>query len=168
MSISPRCPESELRPIIPIFKTTQVARGCPGEKKVSKKRGYTLTEIIITIVILAVLAAVAIPNFSQTVAKADIKQVIASLQTIRAAQKMYYAKNGEYACQATPQAPTPCSDAAAIRTELRAEVEARGYSFSVTATASAFTATASGGDAGTFTINQAGDFTKDGEAYTVN
>jgi len=139
---------------------------------VSKKRGFTLAEIIITIVILAVLAAVAIPNFGLTVTKADLHQVIASLRTIRAAEKMYYAKWGTYAgipgtCAADVP-PTCLDDINDIRTVLRAEVGARGYGFSVVATASTFTATASGGGAGLFTIDQAGNITRDGAAYTAN
>jgi len=60
------------------------------------KRGFTLTELLITLVILAVLAAIALPNFQKTADKVRLKEAVAALHSIRAGEKMYFSRNGTY------------------------------------------------------------------------
>ncbi|MFA5167449.1 MAG: type II secretion system protein [Candidatus Omnitrophota bacterium] len=121
----------------------------------SKKKGFTLTEILVTVVVLATLAAIVIPGFSKAKNKAAANQAIAYLRTIRTAQKMYYAKWKTYNAFAND---------AAIKTDLSAETQAASYTFSVTApTATTFTATATkAGGTGTITLNQDGAFAATG------
>jgi len=96
-------------------------------------------EILIVFIIAAVLAAIAIPVYSKTVQKNEKRRAETYLRAIRLAQKMYYVKNGSYACV------TSCDDASAIKTALGAEVADGKYIFSVaSADGSAFTATAEG------------------------
>jgi len=90
---------------------------------VGKKKGFTLTEILITVLVLAVLVAIAIPGFSKAKDRAAANQAVAYLRTIRTAEKMYYAKWKTY------QAFT---DYAAIKADLSAEVKAADYTFNVT------------------------------------
>lgn len=114
----------------------------------NRKKGYTLAEILTTVVILAVIAGIAVPNFEKSRAKAELDQAVANLRTIRTAQRMYFARNGDYLCQTAAD----CNDADKIKTVLGAEVKMASYAFSVTATATTFTATATG--ASTITLNQ--------------
>ena len=126
------------------------------------KKGFTLVEILITIVILAVLAAIAIPGFSRSRDKAAESQAVAYLRTIRTGEKMYYAKNAAYIA---------CGDATAIRTNLGVEVTERYYTFDVVGVAvgppPTFLARAIG-TTHTITLDQAGIFRKDGVVYSPN
>ena len=56
--------------------------------------GYTLMEILITVVILGVIASMSIPTFFSLVEDARRKEAIANLQVIRMGQKVYAANNG--------------------------------------------------------------------------
>ena len=60
------------------------------------KRGFTLAELLITIVIIAVLTAIALPQFQKTGDKANKDQAMAALRLIQTAEKMYFLKNGAY------------------------------------------------------------------------
>jgi type IV pilus assembly protein PilE len=113
------------------------------------KRGFTMTEVLITVLIIAVLAAIAFPGFSKAQQKNDAGQTITYLRAIRLAEKMYYAKNGTYLA---------CADAAAIRSNLGTEITTEKYTFDVIApTATTFTATATRtSDAKTISLDQNG------------
>lgn len=121
---------------MPTFKArNNNAEMSPGVR-VSKKTGFTLVEILVTIVILAALAAVSLPNFTRTMSKGARNQAIAYLRTIRTAQKMYYAKWGVYA-------PT-VAGADNIKASIGADVKSKDYDFSINTgnPATTFTATA--------------------------
>jgi prepilin-type N-terminal cleavage/methylation domain-containing protein len=90
------------------------------------RKGFTLVELLITFVIIAVLAAVAIPSFANTRNKQYANQAITYLRAVRLAEKMYYAKN-------SPATYVACADAAAIKTTLGVEITAENYRFDVTA-----------------------------------
>jgi len=57
-------------------------------------RAFTLMEIIITIVIVGLMAAFAVPNYTKAVAKTDERAAIANLMAIRAAIEMYLTNTG--------------------------------------------------------------------------
>jgi len=123
------------------------------------RRGFTLVELLVAVVIVATLAAIAIPSYTKTRAKVNQRQAEAYLRVIRVAQKMYYARFGQY-CDAAY-----CGNASAIKTNLGTEIKDGAYVFTSAApTPTTFTATATG--ASTITLNQTGDFTKDGSPYT--
>jgi len=105
------------------------------------KKGFTLAELLMVIVIAGILAAIALPNFSKSVEKGKAKQAIAYLRLIRSAQKIYASNNnGVYACAAG----TPCTNPAQIKSVLNLEITAENYTFTVAAgdPATTFTATA--------------------------
>ena len=99
-----------------------------------KRNGFTLVEILIVVVILGILAAIVIPQFSDASEEAKLSSLVSDLQTIRSQIQLYkiqhshgdslnipgtavtgldfeesmttYTKaNGT---SATPQAPDPC------------------------------------------------------------
>ncbi|MDD5226406.1 MAG: type II secretion system protein [Candidatus Omnitrophica bacterium] len=88
----------------------------------NKKTGFTLIEILITVVILAAVAGVAVPGFVKARAKAEASQAAAYLRTIRTGEKMYHTQWKNYLAT---------DDSAAIKTELGAETNAKDYTFKV-------------------------------------
>lgn len=133
------------------------------------KRGFTLTEILVTLLILAIFATLAIPNFSKTREKNDERQAVGYLRAIRLAEMMHFAKTGSYAA-ATPSCNavqmTSFSSNATVNLCLGTEISSGSYVFSVAADATTFTATATG--AHTISVDQDGTFSRDTFPYSPN
>lgn len=106
----------------------------------TKKKAFTLVEILITIVVMAALVGIALPSFQRSVNRSEAIQVISYLRAIRASEKMYFGKWKEY---------NPAADAAAIKGLLGADpTGTQRYSFDVvTPTTTTFTARARKGGA---------------------
>jgi prepilin-type N-terminal cleavage/methylation domain-containing protein len=60
------------------------------------KCGFTLVELLVVIVIIALLASIAIPTYIKTVEGVRDKAAISSLQLIRAGEKIYQLEVGFY------------------------------------------------------------------------
>jgi type IV pilus assembly protein PilE len=128
-----------------------------SKKRNAMKKGYTLIEILITLLIIGVMAAILIPRTTKTKAKVSQREAESYLRAVRVSEKMFYARNGTY---------TACADAAAITATLGTVVRNGTYTFSVASgSATTFTATAAGGGAN-LTLDQDGTWTKGGSAYT--
>jgi prepilin-type N-terminal cleavage/methylation domain-containing protein len=108
---------------------------------VNRRKGFSLTELLTTIVILAVLASVAIPGFGRSRDKAAFNQGIAYLRVIRTGAQMYHARNGTY-LDTTNCGGATCANAAAIRAAFGTEITTDNFTFTITNMA-----------AGTFTAN---------------
>jgi general secretion pathway protein G len=70
-----------------------------GSKNVIRKganRGFTLIEILIVVVILGILAAIVIPQFSSASQEAAVSSVRSQLQTLRSQVELYRVQNNEY------------------------------------------------------------------------
>jgi general secretion pathway protein G len=57
--------------------------------KRSASRGFTLIELLIVVIILAILAAIAIPQFSSSTSDAQLSALDANLATVRSALEQY-------------------------------------------------------------------------------
>jgi type IV pilus assembly protein PilE len=127
------------------------------------RKGFTMLEVLTSLLIIAGLASILIPRFTTTTLKVQQRQAESYLRAIRMAEKMYYARNGQYVA---------CANAAAITTTLGTVLRndaARGYSFSVASSpTTTFTATADyvTGTANDLTLDQDGVFKKNGATYT--
>ena len=63
----------------------------------SKQRGLTLIELLVVVVIMAVIAAVGYPMYTNQVAKTRRADAKVALETLALAQERYYTINGTYA-----------------------------------------------------------------------
>ena len=67
---------------------------CKGRISV---KGFTLIEILVVVVIIAVLAAVALPQYQKAVDRSAATQMFVTGKAIKDAQELYYLDNGKYA-----------------------------------------------------------------------
>lgn len=73
----------------------------------SRQRGFTLIEVMIVVVIVAILAAIAIPNYRDYVTRGRIVEATAGLGDARTKMEQYFQDNRTYptACKISPAAP---------------------------------------------------------------
>jgi len=65
-------------------------------RKMRRERGFTLIELMVVIVIIAILAAVALPNFMGATERARESAVRSAVKTIQTALEMYATDNQGY------------------------------------------------------------------------
>ena len=108
------------------------------------RKGFTLVEIMIVVAIIALLAAIAIPNLLRARANANEAAAVAALKTVASAAISYRSVNISYplvlASMASPNATPPYIDSTlGCTTQPCAK---SGYSFAMTGGVNTFTATA--------------------------
>lgn len=85
-------------------------------KKVN--RGFTLLEVMIVVVIIAILAAVAIPSYRDSVTKSRRADAQGALQGFAQAMERFYTQNGTYAGAAAAAADTGAPAIFAIKSPI--------------------------------------------------
>ncbi|MDR0734252.1 MAG: prepilin-type N-terminal cleavage/methylation domain-containing protein, partial [Elusimicrobiota bacterium] len=65
-------------------------------KLFKKKKGFTLTEILVVVLIIAVLTAIVYPLYSKAVAKSRAIEAVNLLEMVRAKQIQNFVRNGKY------------------------------------------------------------------------
>ncbi|HYS50632.1 MAG TPA: type IV pilin protein [Burkholderiales bacterium] len=75
--------------------------------------GFTLIELMVTVAIIAVLAAVAIPNYTDYVRRSKLQEATSNLLAMRTKMEQYFQDNRSYT---TPGAPVlaPCSAGSSV------------------------------------------------------
>jgi type IV pilus assembly protein PilE len=71
--------------------------------------GFTLIELMVTVAIIAILAAVAIPNYTAYITRSKIAEATSNLLAMRTKMEQYFQDNRTYvgACAAGTVAPLP-------------------------------------------------------------
>lgn len=99
------------------------------------KTGFTIIEIIIAIILVGLLSAMAMPNFSRSIKKGYERNAIAQLQALKAAAELYKDVDGGY--------PTATNaNVAWINSTFQLNLIEKDITFRYTGNANSFTADA--------------------------
>lgn len=112
-------------------------------------RGFSLIELMIVVAIIGILAAIAIPNYSEYVTKSRITSALSVLSDLRVKMEQYFQDNRSY--------PTACVTAGATATQLLVPGDNPNFDFTCTNLAT-----------NTFTITATGKSKMTGFVYTIN
>ncbi|MDO8749092.1 MAG: type IV pilin-like G/H family protein [Candidatus Omnitrophota bacterium] len=62
----------------------------------NKNSGFNIIELVVVVVIIGILSALAIPQYTKTVERSRQSEALTNLAAIRGAQTRYYLENGNY------------------------------------------------------------------------
>ncbi|MCD6160952.1 MAG: prepilin-type N-terminal cleavage/methylation domain-containing protein [candidate division Zixibacteria bacterium] len=125
------------------------------------KKGFTLIELMIVVVIIGILAALAIPRFMRSTTKAKQSEAKQLLKQIYTMQRAYRQENDVYTLNGVTASAVAPATFAAIGVDVGASAR---YSYAMVAAANTFTCTATANldddvSVDTWTIDETGTLT---------
>ena len=117
--------------------------------------GFTLIEVMITVAIVAILAAIALPNYTDYVTRSKIVEAKTSLADMRTRLEQYFLDNRAY-----PAGPANCVAATTV--------PAGAGNINLPANAKFFTVTCTTMTTTTYTITATGTGSMAGFVYTID
>ena len=115
-----------------------------------RQSGFTLLEVMIVVVIIAILAAIAVPSYTDYVTRGRVVEATANLSDARAKMEQYFQDNRSY--------PTGCVISPAAPGATTIQVQAGQY----------FDLACGGLSATTYTVTANGKGTMTGFTYTID
>ena len=82
---------------VPYFVTRSAARPAHLVATMSRRSGFTLIEMMVTVAIIAILAAVALPSYQSYVTRGRIPDATSNLAAKRVRMEQFYQDNRTYA-----------------------------------------------------------------------
>ena len=127
-------------------------------RRPTNRKGFTLIELLIVVVIIGILAAVAIPKFSNTKQKAYVASMKSDLKNLVSTEESYYADKNAYGATAGIQA-APYSFVVSQGSAIGdIQGDATGWSAKVTNTAAAQICSVFGGSGTAADANKTAGF----------
>lgn len=68
----------------------------PVIRRASRNPAFTLIELLIVVAIIAILAAIAVPNFLEAQTRAKVSRSVSDMRSLATAIESYYVDNNEY------------------------------------------------------------------------
>jgi len=84
------------------------------EKQMTSQRGFTMIELMITVAIVGILSAVALPMYTSYMARGKVVEAQSSLTSARVTMEQYYQDHRTYVSGTCPAATTYFSYACAL------------------------------------------------------
>src|SRR5262249_13232449 len=119
----------------------------------SPNRGFTLIELMITVAVVAILAAIGFPSYARYVARSNRAAAQSYMLEVSDKQQRYLLDARTFAANLTELSATPPNDVARNYTIATAKVGAAGFQVTATPTGGQVTNDA---ECGTLTIDEAG------------
>ncbi len=106
---------------------------------VRRQRGFTLVEVLITVAVVAILAAVALPSYTDYVTRSKIVEVVSGLTDMRTRLEQYYLDLRQYpgSCIAPASGAAPAG-------KIYLPAGSKYFTFTCALTATTYTVTATG------------------------
>lgn len=132
--------------------------------KTTGQQGFTLIELVVTMLIVAILAAIAIPAYTDYTMRARRAEAKTALLRLQNEQEKYYLNNNKYATDVVDILGTATTENGLYTIAINAPDAAAGY----TATATATGIQASDTDCATISVSSTGERTAATSGGTAN